>query len=388
MKEHVNYCKYTQSLGRWHQLLRSHFFPSTMVNPQMATTFRTLEVFHLLSFMSKVLGYEFYHTLVCLTDNTGTCQPPVSQAVILDKSPLDLKGVIPGKLPIPAGSLAVKCPACPWPGINLDKDWEQDTVNPYVVYRWKYSLFLAIDANFRLVHFVVSNLARDPSLVNGAGFVVAQDDFRQHVAKYGKCIPYDPSDCRDHQAIKLVTSKRGAGLATSGVATVDCARHDSKGPGTVTILDHGEEQVWMDYIFCSRMQHSTPQRVVVSYDINCQWSKKLWDRITIYLPSMTPHQDPADFVYLIPKFHLLAHIPSCHLKFSFNKTPHIGETDGEAPERSWSRLNQLAVSLKVMGPGGYLDTLDDHIGDYNYRKSALMGTSSCAWFRVLDLISF
>ncbi|PBK84914.1 hypothetical protein ARMGADRAFT_942823 [Armillaria gallica] len=91
---------------------------------------------------------------------------------------------------------------------------------------------------------------------------------------------------------------------------------------------------------------------------------------------MTPHQDPADFVYLIPKFHLPAHIPSCHVKFSFNKTPHIGEMDGEAPKCSWSQLNQLAVSLKVMGPGGYLDTLDDHIGDYNYRKSALMGTSS------------
>ncbi len=134
------------------------------------------------------------------------------------------------------------------------------------------------------------------------------------------------------------------------------------------------------------MQHSTPQRVVVSYDINCQWSKKLWDRIAIYLSSMTPHQDPADFVYLIPKFHLPAHIPSCHLKFSFNKTPHVGETDGEAPEHSWSQLNQLAASLKVMGPGGYLNTLDDHIGNYNYRKLALMGMSSPALFRALVLI--
>ncbi|KAK0430440.1 hypothetical protein EV421DRAFT_1893559 [Armillaria borealis] len=335
---HVEYCECTQSLGQWRQLLRSHFFPSTVVNPQMATTFRTLEVFHLLSFMSKVSGYEFYHTLVHLTDNTGTCQPP---------------------LPIPAGSLAVKCPACPWPGINLEEGWEQDTVHP-----WKYSLFLAIDANFHLVRFVVSNSARDPSLVNGSGFVVAQEEFRKHVAEYGKRIPYDPSDCRDHQAVKLATSKRGAGLATSGVATVDCARHDAKGPGAVTILDHGEEQVRMDYIFCSRMQHSMPQRVVVSYDINCQWSKKLWDRIAIYPSSMTPHQDPANFVYLIPKFHLPAHIPSCHLKWM-----------ERLPEHGWSQLNQLAASLKVMGLGGYLDTLDDHIGNYNYRKSALMGAS-------------
>ncbi|KAK0466807.1 uncharacterized protein EV420DRAFT_1635847 [Desarmillaria tabescens] len=299
-----------------------------------------------------------------------TCQPPSQfQAFMrmvrewrylkllkrmLDKSPRDLKGLTPGKLPIPVGSLAVKCPACPWPGINLEEGWENDTMN-----LWKY----------------ISNAARDPSLVNGAGFVVAQESFRKHVAEYGKCIPYDPSDCRDHQAVKLVTSKHGAGLAMSRVATVDCARHDAKGPGAVTILDHSEEQVWMDYIFCSRMQQSTLQHIVVSYDINCQWSKKLWERIAIYPSSMTPHQDPGDFVYLIPKFHLPAHIPSCHVKYSFNKTPYVGLTNREAPEHGWSRLNQLAASLKVMGPGGYLDTLDNHIGDYNYRKSALMGST-------------
>ncbi len=49
---------------------------------------------------------------------------------ILDKSPHDLKGLTPGKLPILVGSLAMKCPACPWPGINLEEGWEHDTVNP------------------------------------------------------------------------------------------------------------------------------------------------------------------------------------------------------------------------------------------------------------------
>lgn len=123
------------------------------------------------------------------------------------------------------------------------------------------------------------------------------------------------------------------------------------------------------------MQQLTPQRIVVSYNINCQWSKKLWEQIAIYLSLMTPRQEPDDFVHLIPKFHLPAHIPSCHIKYSFNKMPYVGQTDGEAPEQGWSRLNQLAANLKVMGPGGYLDTLDDHIGNYNYRKSALMGKS-------------
>ncbi len=95
----------------------------------------------------------------------------------------------------------------------------------------------------------------------------------------------------------------------------------------------------MDYIFCGRLQHPTPWRVVISYDINCQWSKKLWERIDIYPTAMRPQQAPMDFVYLIPKFHLLAHIPSCHTKYLFYKTLYVGEMDGEAPERRWSRLN-------------------------------------------------
>ncbi|KAK0458719.1 uncharacterized protein EV420DRAFT_1642445 [Desarmillaria tabescens] len=383
---YIDYCYCTQSRSRWWQLLRARLFPSTIVEPQIVATFHTLEIFHMLSFMSKVSGYEFYHTLVRLSDNTGTCIPPNRfQAFMrmvrewrhlkllkrkLDKSPRDFKDTPPRELPVPAGSLAVKCPACPWPGINLEEGWENDTDEP-----WKYTLYIAIDANFRLVRLVVSNSSRDPSLTNGAAYLVQQEDFRAHVAEYGKRIPYDPSDCRDHEAVKLATTKRGAGLATSGMAMVDCARHDCKNPSAVTILDHGEEQVRMDYIFCGRLQHPTPRRVVVSYDINCQWSKKLWERIDIYPTSMRPRQAPSDFVYLIPKFHLPAHIPSCHVKYSFYKTPHVGETDGEAPERGWSRLNPLAASLKVMGPGGYLDTLDDHIGDYNYRKTTLMGST-------------
>lgn len=105
----------------------------------------------------------------------------------------------------------------------------------------------------------------------------------------------------------------------------------------------------MDYFFCSHLQHLTLQQVVISYDINCQWSKKLWKHIDIYPIAMRPQQAPMDFVYLIPKFHLPAHIPSCHTKYLFYKTPYVSEMDGEASECGWSQLNPLTASLKVMG---------------------------------------
>jgi hypothetical protein len=81
-----------------------------------------------------------------------------------------------------------------------------------------------------------------------------------------------------------------------------------------------------------------------------------------------------DMRFLVPKFHLPAHIPKCQADYSFNFTPFVGRTDGEAPERGWSETNAMAASTKEMGPGSRRDTLDDHFGDHNWGKIAKMGT--------------
>ncbi|KAG1892934.1 uncharacterized protein F5891DRAFT_986314 [Suillus fuscotomentosus] len=67
-------------------------------------------------------------------------------------------------------------------------------------------------------------------------------------------------------------------------------------------------------------------------------------------------------------FHLPAHIKKCQTMFSFNFTHFVGHTDGEAPERGWSNINLVASSTKAMGPGCCRDTLDDHFGDWNWKK--------------------
>jgi hypothetical protein len=76
---------------------------------------------------------------------------------------------------------------------------------------------------------------------------------------------------------------------------------------------------------------------------------------------------------LVPKFHLPAHIAACRTKHSFNFTPGVGRTDGEAPERAWNETNPLAMSTREMGPGSRRDVLDFHFGDYNWRKITSLG---------------
>ncbi|KAF9491422.1 hypothetical protein BDN71DRAFT_1398401 [Pleurotus eryngii] len=57
------------------QLLQGHLFPATTIDPHTAATFKVLWLFQLLTFGSKVSGFEFYTTLVCLTDNLGEPTP-------------------------------------------------------------------------------------------------------------------------------------------------------------------------------------------------------------------------------------------------------------------------------------------------------------------------
>ncbi|KAJ6619583.1 hypothetical protein B0H10DRAFT_2216646 [Mycena sp. CBHHK59/15] len=73
-------------------------------------------------------------------------------------------------------------------------------------------------------------------------------------------------------------------------------------------------------------------------------------------------------MFLVPKFHLPAHIEACNLHFSFNLTQDVGQTNGEAPECGWAHANPLVSSTKEMGPGARRDTLDDHFNHLNHKK--------------------
>lgn len=129
----------------------------------------------------------------------------------------------------------------------------------------------------------------------------------------------------------------------------------------------------MDFFFLSGLIQHAPTDLVLSYDIACQWSVNLFERIAIYPEHLRPPHQPDNITFLVPKFHLPAHREKCRNTYSFNYTPKVAYTDGEAPERGWSAVNALASSTKEMGPGSRRDTLDDHFGDYNWRKVTTLG---------------
>ncbi|KAG1892033.1 hypothetical protein F4604DRAFT_1875514 [Suillus subluteus] len=374
----LDFCGCETAQIHYKQLIHARWFPATATNPQTAATFSLMEFFHLLTFESKVSAYEFYHAIARRTDNTGTTPIRDRYAAFMGmirqwRNLKVLKQAGRGHDPsgvdaTSAGECAVLCPACPHPAKNLPEGWEDA---PHDI-RWKYALFLAIDANFRLKRKLVSNDNVDPSLNAGSCYFVEETVYKQYLSERG-CEPQEKSTCVSHNAVNMADTKSSRGLAATGVGTVDCARHDMKLPNGVGDLQKGERYLNMDYLVFSVMVGFAVVVFNLSYDIACQWHKKLWPRMASMPPRLQLNRDNKIIRFFVPKFHLNAHVQSCQTEFSFNFGKNVGRTDGEAPERGWANINRVASSTKEMGPGARRDTLDDHFSDWNWKKITMLG---------------
>ncbi|KAK0493829.1 hypothetical protein EDD18DRAFT_1077948 [Armillaria luteobubalina] len=82
-------------------------------------------------------------------------------------------------------SCTVDCLACPCPGINIP-----DT------------LFVGINANFKLERFEVSSEEKDPGLRSRLGYFIDTKSFKEHLQMFDKQIVQARSTCNDHKAAK------------------------------------------------------------------------------------------------------------------------------------------------------------------------------------------
>ncbi|KAJ7096928.1 hypothetical protein C8R44DRAFT_544615, partial [Mycena epipterygia] len=360
------------------QLLRAQLYPATVQAPRSAATFAVLRRFHLLSFESKCSAYEFYHSLARETNNSGLLlgKDRYHEFLRMTREWRNLQMLkrtgrghaasgIAGTQP---GECALLCPACPQPGKNLPPNWKDVPEDR----KFLYALFLAMDANFRLKRKDVSSEEADPGLGPGWAFFAEVQAYKKHLADNWD-MPQERSTCVAHDAVDK-PDREARGTAASGIGAVDCARHNMKRPNAVGDLQLGEKYINMDYMFFLSIAGTELARFYVSYDIACQWHKNIWARMEAYSPEIKFVGEGKFMMFLVPKFHLPAHIEACNLQFSFNLTRDVGQTDGEAPERGWANANPLASSTKEMGPGARRDTLDDHFNDWNHKKIVALGT--------------
>lgn len=115
----------------------------------------------------------------------------------------------------------------------------------------------------------------------------------------------------------------------------------------------------------------------ITYDIVCQWMKKLPIRIESFPEHMRLDIGATKVRGAIPKGHIEAHGTKCHSKHSLNTQPGVGRTYGEGIEQQWSNINLVATSTREMGPGAREEVLNDHWNWWNYRKLVGFGMSFC-----------
>ncbi|KAG9310024.1 hypothetical protein JVU11DRAFT_10061 [Chiua virens] len=84
------------------------------------------------------------------------------------------------------------------------------------------------------------------------------------------------------------------------------------------------------------------QHAVVFYDVNCQYTKKLWHQLKdnrfILLPSAI------ELVPAIGAWHIHGHRQECLAHYSANFIPGVGRIDSEIMETLWASLNIILPS--------------------------------------------
>ncbi|TFK60905.1 hypothetical protein BDN72DRAFT_904576 [Pluteus cervinus] len=330
------------------QLTEAHFFPATVERPERpdtAFTFAFLEDLHIQVLTSKKSVFDHHSAIQRLTDAVSP-------------------QTVPNRYPECNRSLAVRCPACPEIGFNVEKA-VVDAASEAESH--KYTLFLSLDGNFRLqrTHSNKRRDADDVALLDGHAYFVNDPKYKAYLQ--GVDPSSENSTCAQLRAVRMQNNLKFKNAAITGVICIQCARHGLYSPHGTADLEKGEAYARSDYVLLRVLDESGTQRwIMVLYDIWCQYHINLPKRVAQHFPNQLPILDHVRGA--VPKMHVKGHMEECQLQWSFNYLRHSGETCGEKIETSWAEQNQSVGSTKQQNSGHRHDTLDDIFGFWNWNK--------------------
>ncbi|KAH9014270.1 hypothetical protein EDB85DRAFT_1876498 [Lactarius pseudohatsudake] len=323
-------CSGTDNMGE--QLLRAGLFPSTFKQIETLFTFSVLEDFITDNLECKTTAQQYYSKLQSMTSKMfpNKVQNRYKQLLRASRQWRDLKrrmesglGHQPeGERP-PDGAMAIFCPACPQPGINLPTDWKT-LYPPYVPYELYHSHIhilrcrdqlirtFIMDGNFSAEHMRHRSGEKDVALSAGMAFMANPDSYRAHLQS-GKEVA-QPSTCNTYRAIEQANSSR-AHLDVTGIGATACC-HGFFVPTSVVDFQKGERQINMDYSICKALSYNMEDIPValVMYDIMCQYRVHFQERVEnspeLSLPSSLQLRMG------IGLFHIHGHQDSCLPRYS------------------------------------------------------------------------
>ncbi|VDC02319.1 unnamed protein product [Peniophora sp. CBMAI 1063] len=362
------------------QMMRAGWWPSSIARPRTVVTFSTLRLYHALAIQGRINMYDFYNGIVRITDGAGLlkisiCYNAFGRAVRMYRNLRAAKRAGRGQSERPlnqtkVGEIALRCPACPIPGVNLPEGWEKASPEE----RFLYALFLAIDANFKLK--LKDKLARSVSLADGWSFIVEDLPYKEHLATNTDMteMKHCTSEYNALRSANMPASKR---WSVNGVGASICARHLLYRAQGVTDLPRGERYACMDYGLFRMLGLTAPdlKTFYLSYDIVCEWCVNFFHRLAELYPELYTLSDDVIINFVIPKFHLEVHGDMCKACFDLNKTHGAARTCAEGIEAGWADMNAAGIFTREMSAANRHECLDDFMQAINWRKIKNMASS-------------
>ncbi|KAJ6458475.1 hypothetical protein C8R45DRAFT_1056282 [Mycena sanguinolenta] len=293
------------------QLLRAGWFPATHKRLQTCATVAILEKFHQDTLESKMTMYDFYGVLEKLTNNTGIKPPDRYHKWI--RMCQEFRHLMLLKRRGRATAYSVS-------GVEGTQQGE-------LAIQVLYTIYIALDACFRLKRQLVSSELKDPDLGSGWAYMVETEPYREYLRNI---TPQKEMDtCSGLAALDYANTKFSRGYSTTGVGMGVCARHEFVLANGVGDLQKGEHFSNMDYVLASILKHIHALLFkFFTYDIACIWKIALHERLKKLPPNV----------------------------------------DAEAIERAWAAIGGVATSTQDMGPGARHDVLDCQFNYWNWQK--------------------
>jgi len=164
-------------------------------------------------------------------------------------------------------------------------------------------------------------------------------------------------------------SQNHAGCDATSIAAFACARSGAFIPGSVVDFQKGERQVNIDYALCEALKTMAVgdgDKVMVIYDVMCQYHVHLWKRID-QNPFLS-FPEKVQLLMAIGLFHVHGHEDSCLFHFATSFIPGAGMVDGEILESLWAQLNDISRSTRTSTLAHRTEVLDDHMNYNNWNK--------------------
>ncbi|KAG1767881.1 hypothetical protein EV702DRAFT_979832 [Suillus placidus] len=313
----IRFCRCADVLSPDMQLFETGLFPASFTSPKTAFTFAVLDDFLLDNLECGTSAMNYYSKLRRITSSVFPHLVPDRYRELMrvgrqwrQLKQLKWHGFGHEKRQPKAGELALFCPACPQPRVNVNLA-EKKAADP----AWLYSRSLVMDGNFKAEHMFPVNATDEVALTDGLGFMVGDARYKMHLAEAKDVV--NRSDCNNHRAVNQANASRHK-LEATGIGGCACARHGCFVPHLMVDFQKGKRQMNMDYALCQALGYNTDgiNRALTFYDINCQYHKHLHQRV-----DESPYLDLLWGMEIIPGiglWHVHGHRDKCYVWYASN----------------------------------------------------------------------